>query len=92
MAGRFEDVMRTLETERNQAVQRRNDALALGDETGADAARQDMRVASEKIGEVSAQAAILQQYPNAIKLEAALPGQARTASLTRFTSTRCPTG
>ena len=26
MAGRFEDVMRTLETERNQAVQRRNDA------------------------------------------------------------------
>ena len=28
MGGRFEDVMRTLETERNQAVQRRNEALA----------------------------------------------------------------
>ncbi len=74
MTGRFEDIMHTLETERNQAVQRRNDALARGDETAANVARQDMRIASEKIGEVSAQAAILHRYPNAIQLEANLPG------------------
>ncbi|MCB0257964.1 MAG: hypothetical protein KDI55_29930, partial [Anaerolineae bacterium] len=72
--GRFEEVMRNLEAERNLAVQRRNDALATGDKAAADAARQDMRVASEKIGEVSAQAAILQRYPSAIQLEASLPG------------------